>query len=369
MRNPNPYKGIDWSNQIRVVGSTHLHCSTAKEFNIAIRDGLEFATFSNYYPSAPYYPLASIRENTFRRHQNAYIRNGKAVHEPIDFTEVFKEIGADTSIIPPDDGAPLFPKAPDYLLEAPNAEHHFFTDFNVYLHITSPGSLFTSGCYYTRGRNGILDPYGISIGTQMPWREAFREMLDGLMIPDGGGIIINHPNWSHLPVHSICEMLDFDDRVLGLEAINFDSNSTYCASGEGQWDAVLGTGRQCFGFCTQDHIANETFNGRSIILPEERTAESCLRAYQQGRFYGAALGHGLNFECIEFDGRTIHVRTDKEAVILLISNQGVVVELWTGRELVYTVPDEERSKHVFFRVTAEELNCHEKLFTQPFMLV
>lgn len=367
MRNKNPYQGIDWNNQIRVVGSTHLHCSTPEEFNIAIRDGLEFATFSNYYPSAPYYPLASIRQNTFKRHQDAYIRNGKIVREPIDFKKAFEEIGADTSIIPEDDGAPLFPPAPDYLLEAPNAEHHFFSDYNVYLHITSPGSLFSSGCYYAR--RSILEPYGIGKGTQLPWRVAFREMLDQLITPDGGGIVINHPQWSHLPIPFLCEMFDFDDRVLGLEAINFDCNSNYCASAESQWDAVLATGRQCFGFCTQDHIANDTFNGRSIILPEERTAESCLKAYRQGRFYGAALGHGLNFECIEFDGKTIHVRCDKEAVILLISAQGVVKELWTGDELVYTVPEEDRAKHVFLRVTARELRSREKLFTQPFMLV
>ncbi|MBO7533685.1 MAG: hypothetical protein J6T46_06825, partial [Victivallales bacterium] len=139
---------------------------------------------------------------------------------------------------------------------------------------------------------------------------------------------------------------------------------------ESQWDEVLGTGRQCYGFCVQDHMnSNMKLQGRSILLPEERTAESCLRAYRQGRFYGALKGEGLEFESVEFDGRTLRVRCDKEAIILLLSHRGVLVELWTGRELIYTVPDSDRSKDVFLRVTALDQASGEKLFTQPFMLV
>ena len=55
--------------------------------------------------------------------------------------------------------------------------------------------------------------------------------------------------------------------------------------------------------------------------------------------------------------------------MLLLSHRGVLVELWTGRELTYTVPDSDRSKDVFLRVTALDQKSGEKLFTQPFMLV
>ena len=65
-RNRNPYQNIDWEKQIRVTGCTHVHCSTRKEFIHAMESGLEFATFATYYPSAPYYPASSIRENTFK---------------------------------------------------------------------------------------------------------------------------------------------------------------------------------------------------------------------------------------------------------------------------------------------------------------
>ena len=164
-------------------------------------------------------------------------------------------------------------------------------------------------------------------------------------------------------------MLDYDQRVLGLEVINANCGVDGTAAAESQWDEVLGTGRQCYGFCVQDHMDAGKIQGRCILMPEERTAESCLRAYRQGRFYGALKGKGLTFESVEFDGRTLRARCDKEAIMLLLSHRGVLIELWTGRELLYTVPDSDRSKDVFLRVTAMDKESGEKLFTQPFMLV
>lgn len=366
-RNRNPYQNIDWSNQIRVTGCSHLHCATPEEFTRAIDSGLEFATFSNYYPSAPYYPAGSIRQNTFKLGQQSYILNGEVVKERLDYRKLYTQWGVDTASLPDDEGELLFPAAPEGFMEAPNAEHHLFSDFNVYLHITCPGSFFASGnC--DRNRNSVLAQHGIHVGTRMPWRKAFDAMIDALMIPDGGGIVINHPQWSHLPHDFLCEMLDYDERVLGLEVINTDCGADLTAAAESQWDEVLGTGRQCYGFCVQDHLNEGKMQGRCILLPEERTAESCLRAYREGRFYGAIKGEGLDFESVEFDGSTLRVRCDKEAIMLLLSHRGVLVELWTGRELVYTVPDADRSKDVFLRVTAMDKASGEKLFTQAFML-
>jgi hypothetical protein len=64
-------------------------------------------------------------------------------------------------------------------------------------------------------------------GSNRPWREVFRAALDGetvdgalrggLLHPDGGGITLNHPTGKrddYLP------MLDFDPRVLGIEVWN-----------------------------------------------------------------------------------------------------------------------------------------------------
>ncbi len=335
-----------------------------------MKSGLEFATFSNYYPSTPYWPYQSVHEKAVQLYQNGYIQDGVYHPERIDFRQKFAEWGEDCSILPADEGARLFPDGPADLLEAPNAEHHCFSDYNVYLHITAPGSTFSSGNYYSR-RNQILDKHGIHMGTAMPWRQAFQCMFDNLIVPDGGGVVINHPHWSHLPHKFLCDMLDFDARVLGMEVINADCGADFTSAAESQWDEVLGTGRQCYGFWTQDHLKLDLgeLRGRCILMPEERSVESCLKAYRQGRFYGAIKGHGLNFESVTFDGRTLRVRCDKEAIILLMTHQGVEVELWTGRELVYTVKDEDRSKHVFLRATALDQQSGEKLFTQAFMLV
>lgn len=364
----NPYAGIDWKNQIRLQGATHMHCPTDELFQNALAEGLDFATFSNYYPSLPCCPAASMRKNTARMKLPYYVQNGKLVKQELDYRKFFLDHGATPPAdLPEEEGGQLFSNVPPDLLEAPNAEHHYFTDTSVYLHVTAPGSTFVSG--RPRFKNDILAQEGIRLGVGMPWREGFSAILDSLVTPDGGGIIVNHPQWSHHPVDFLCEMLDYDERVLGLEVVNTDCSATYTSGAEPQWDAVLSTGRQCWGFCTPDHYNGKEWRGRSILLPEERTVESCLRAYRQGRFYGAIRGQGLSFERIEFDGKTLRVRCDKEAIMLLISSVGVVKELWTGQELTYTLSEGDREKHRFFRVTAEDQQSREKLYTQPIMLV
>ena len=46
------------------------------------------------------------------------------------------------------------------------------------------------------------------------------------------------------------------------------------------------------------------------------------------------------------------------------------MEVWKGHDLHYELrDDDERRKHVFFRVTASNSKTGAKLFTQPFMLI
>ena len=64
-------------------------------------------------------------------------------------------------------------------------------------------------------------------GTNRPWRDVFRAALDGelvdgqrsggLLYPDGGGMTLNHPTGK---VADYLTMLDFDSRVLGIEVWN-----------------------------------------------------------------------------------------------------------------------------------------------------
>jgi len=142
-------------------------------------------------------------------------------------------------------------------------------------------------------------------GANRPWREAFRAALDGrlkdaqgrpvegLLYSDGGGITINHPG---VQVEALSEMLDFDERVLGIEAWNqrraFGSSKDELGARFYQlWDESLRTGRRCFGFFAKDHAFYG--RGRNVLLlrplagmsPEEREREA-LRAYREGRFFG-----------------------------------------------------------------------------------
>ena len=89
---------------------------------------------------------------------------------------------------------------------------------------------------------------------------------------------------------------------------------------------------------------------------------------QRGRFYGAISGNGLRFEYLNFDGHTLKARCNREAVFQLISKTGVIGDNVSGIEFSYTVPDHERSRHVYLRLTAREGREEEKLFAQPIML-
>ena len=72
-RDRNPYAVIDWEKCFQVSGCTHMHCTSEDILQWFLEDGLEFVTLSNYYPSVPWYPLASLRENFFKVRQPGYI--------------------------------------------------------------------------------------------------------------------------------------------------------------------------------------------------------------------------------------------------------------------------------------------------------
>jgi len=373
-RNRNPYAGIDWEKCFQISGCTHMHCTSADILQRYLDDGLEFVTLSNYYPSAPWYPLASLRENFFKVRQSGYIRGKEWKKDTLDINAEIcgwqdKLTLKEKAQLPFREGKPLFPGLPENLLEAPNAEHHWFSDAGIWLHIAAPGCSLSSGSFDIDGKF-CLEQYGnIRLGAPIPWREGLRQLLASAIVPDGGGIVINHPTWSHLPADFLCEMLDFDPRVLGMEIYNHNCRDDFSDFSDTLWDAVLSTGRQCFGFCVQDHPAvDRKWLGRIILLPEERTAESCLKAMQQGRFYGAIAGNGLRFEYLDFDGHTLKARCNREAVFQLISKTGVIGDNVRGIEFSYTVPDHERSRYVYLRLTAREGREEEKLFAQPIML-
>ncbi len=158
-------------------------------------------------------------------------------------------------------------------------------------------------------------------GANLPWRRGFTEALDGdrrdadgnriegLLYPEGGGITINHP-WAPA-IDGYLEMLDFDDRVLGVEVWNhrrwfgLESDEPHTRYYE-HWDAILRTGRRCLGFFVKDH--RQFGRGRNILLVnplenlsgEEREREA-LRAYREGRFFGV-----LGATNVDEEGRPVN---------------------------------------------------------------
>ena len=373
-RNRNPYAGIDWEKCFQISGCTHMHCSSADILKQYLNAGLEFVTLSNYYPSVPWYPLAGLHENFYRIRQNGDIRENSWERDTLDINAAIRSwqdrlAPEEQAQLPFREGERLFTDLPEDLLEAPNAEHHWFSDAGIWLHIAAPGCSLASGSFDINGKFGMEQYGNIRLGAPVPWREGFLKLLDSAIVPDGGGIVINHPTWSHLPVDFLNRMLDFDPRVLGMEIYNHNSRDDFSDFSDTLWDAVLSTGRQCFGFCVQDHpTVDRKWLGRIILLPEERTAESCLKAMRQGHFYGAIAGNGLRFEYLDFDGHTLKARCNRAADFQLISKTGVIGDIVRGIEFSYTVPDHERSRHVYLRLTAREGREEEKLFAQPVML-
>ncbi|MBQ0077148.1 MAG: hypothetical protein KBS55_00735 [Bacteroidales bacterium] len=348
--------------------------------NVFLKHNYELFAISNYYPSAPTYPGAeAIVSRGFPTWDHPVAINGKLVEGHFDWNE---EISKWENELSPVQRAKLplkantdkmFPKWPKKVLEIPNAEHHNFQYENGEnvsgLHMCCPGSLFISGTFDARNEFGTFSHLGIDFGAGLFWKEAVDHICDGLMIPDGGGITINHPKWSKLDREFLLEMLDYDSRILGMEVLEYGANS------ENIWDWVLSTGRQCYGFFVPDWGALMDIDvfGVNVLVVPERTAEACLRAYRKGNSYGATRGYGeLKFTSISFKDNVLHASTDKPAKFQVKSANGVVAE-FEGTEFDYTPTGEGFScgplTDIFLRIVATAADgCGEVLYSQPFML-
>lgn len=375
-RNRRPYRGVDWKKALRIKTTSHGHCINQKYLDAYLKRGFGLLTISNYRPSAPYWPLKKMTSDYYHvHHDHALVVNGKRTPGPFDWNKIIAQWKhelkpAHARWFPFKGGGKVFSDLPEGMLEAPNAEHFsFYGDDGKYLqtlHLCSLGSTFATGtfdiydCYQTHA-------HGYRQGCNEKWRVAVDRMIAELICPDGGGVTINHPNWSKLDREFILQMLDHDPRVLGVEVLEAGYNSEYC------WDWVLSTGRQCFGFFVPDWSVNEKDFGVNVLCVNERTVEACLRAYRQGDFYGAA--HGLDelaFTAIGFNGKRVAAATDKPARFEVITARGVVKES-KGTSIVWDVIPDGVNKgprvDVFARIKAYATDgSGEVLFTQPFML-
>ena len=381
----NPYASVDWKRVRHVPSASHVHVPDKSEFDKAYGQmKLRHIPISNYYPSAPYYPLNTIREGQFRVRQDfgtmynpeqlkgreRWIK-GKMMAGPLEWNKIImdEEPGWHDDLpeelkkeMPFTVGDLAFPNIPSDVIISPNAEHHTFT--NSSLHANSLGSLYSSGSFDNKNRFLTTD-HGYCRGTGKPWQVVFKEMLDQLVFPDGGGITVNHPVWSVLPFNQVCEMLDFDDRVLGIEVYNDTCEISTGRPKNGWsidlWDQLLATGRRCLGLFVPDHTMRK---GRVFLLVPEFTEHACLKAYRQGAFYGAMLGTGLGFTNITLNKNKLKVAVNKQANIRFVTNSGKdQKENATGAEFSIPVDGRKRPSIKYVRVEAED-GTGERIFSQ-----
>jgi len=374
-RNRRPYAGLDWNSVKAVRTTTHGHCISQKMLDGYLARGFEFLTVSNYYPSAPWFPLRAMTESYFRlHHDHPVMVKGRRTNGPFDWNGILDawkdELeGQYKKQLPFKEGGRVFKGMPSGLLEAPNAEHHGFNKTGA-LHMCAPGSNFKSGTFDARDRFHTM-AHGYHFGSGEPWQTAVGRMLDGLVDPDGGGVTINHPSWSKLDKKLFLDILDYDPRVLGCEVFNQsckpqDDCPWSTQNTEDYWDYALSTGRQCFGFFVPDWGITE---GENVLLVPAKTVHECLKAYRQGNWYGAIKGKGLlRFTCIAYENGGLHVETDKPSRIQVISKMGVVCEK-TGRRIDFRAKESQNGEHVYLRTRAYATDgSGEAIFSQPFML-
>lgn len=344
----NPYAGVDWENAEFLHSMSHQHQGQTDASRRVFEDmGYRHFAFSNYYPSAPTYPLPE----GYRAGHPEVIAAPNAEHH--SFTDSGLHANALGSLLATGHGESASAKA----CATSPIEHRFeglnvFNEKEPWLGVyrldvrlaakegRGEASLAITGATECGARDGFaergpvtgrvlaagnhslylrttapavaarleFDPARVSVtqfrlmqGTNRPWREVFKEAFEQLQFADGGGMTLNHPTGKladYLP------MLDFDPRVLGIEVWNqltsgFGSSRGFYDLDGGPhlhfyhlWDEILRTGRRCWGFFVKDH--NTFGRGRNVLLvprmdaaaAEEREA-AALRAYRNGAFFGA----------------------------------------------------------------------------------
>lgn len=299
----NPYNSIDWGSTEKIISISHAHCRAQEYFENAVAGGLEHFAFSNYYPSEPYADLAEY------------------------FTNI-----------------------PSYAISSPNAEHH---GFNVSrCHLNGLGSTLKTG--NPRGTS----PVGMATIGISTWSGAIDAILRYLQFNDAGGVTINHPIWTGLPIDLAKKMLDHDPRVLGIEICNEVGHwETYHTTEDlpnpyalEYWDNILITGRRCWGFCVPDHEIERSKNwtGRNILLTNDKTNYGCLKAYREGHFYSKIFNSDLDFTSISLADHTLQVSVANADYISVIVD-GVKTQ-YTSGSITVQIPNDA----VYCRVEAAQ---------------
>ena len=303
----NPYASINFERAKYIKSMSHMHATNQERFEEALREGYRHIAVTNYQPSVPTYPLADY------------------------FTNI-----------------------PEDAIGCPNTEKVY--TLNSHIHFCSLGS-FAKGHGHTEGATAT-------------WQQAFTEIIDQLQFPDGGGITINHPGYigAETP-EKIFEYLDFDSRVLGIEMYNscgrkVDGLHQPCFYTD-LWDAVLATGRRCWGFAVVDWRLHHKNNwGSNVLILPSPTEHECLRAYRTGAFYMQIKDIGLKFTDINAVEDAVSISVNMDCEIKFITARGVVSTA-SGRSARYHISEDD----TFVRIEATALGDPDAaIFSNPIML-
>lgn len=376
-----PYAGIDWTGVQTIGAVTHAHCRSQRSLDLLCRRGLRHLAISNYYPSAPCKPDERIGQYNVGQDFGTIAEEGY-VRRRFDWNDIIRHPNTgwydqlpatQQEKMPFEVGGPCFSQIPTDVIICPNAEHHSMTDTNG--HFNAVGSEFSSGTFDVRGQY-LLNKHGYAMGTGMPWQEAFERMLDALQFTDGGGVTINHPRWSTMKHEHLLAFLDFDPRVLGIEIWN---HTAEMLNGKGwsleEWDAILATGRRCYGFAVSDHAHNSDpdFRGQNVLLvnantPAEELPAACLRAYRNGDFYSSLQGR-VKLTRLELTDGQLDVEVSAPCRIRIVSARGTVYEeRGTGCRWKLPQGPAALEQHVYLRVEASELDGEDQIFSQALAL-
>ena len=381
----NPYEEVDWEKFKQITSTSHTHITAQDKLDKMYRAfNLRHFPISNYYPSVPYYPANKIKANQYMVRQDFGTiydplntpkdrwRNGKFLEGPLEWNKIIMDPKTGWYDKLPEDkknkmpftvGGSIFTNIPDDIIFSPNAEHHSFT--NTGLHANALGSLFCSGTFDARNEYLTTD-HGYCYGTGLPWETAFRKMTDQLLFADAGGITINHPTWSNLKYEDVCNMLDFDNRVLGIEVYNDGAATGYGDPNRGWalklWDQLLTSGRKCLGFFVPDHSVG---GGKNILLVPEFKEYECLKAYRKGAFYGTIKGNGLEFTNIMVKNHKLIIETNKSATIRLASDKGQLLKQSGNNKFEYEIPLNNGKPGIkYIRIEAWD-EFSDLIFSQP----
>lgn len=315
----NPYSNVDWSTDIQIITTTHDHVmdsnastTTERHFDNLYEGGVRCFAISNYYPSAPMYPLSNFAS----------------------------DIGG---------------SVPADIIELPNAEQHYIAIFGLTgnsVHINSLGSTFRSGS--PRGQT----PSGFNGGRV---ETLIKDVVNELLYSDGGGLTLNHPTWTYnqnlFSMDIFCHLLDLDNRVLGIEIFNTATWDTEL------WDYILNTGRRCWGFAVPDHFhkSHATWQGRNVLVVPEMTQHECAKAFRNGNMYCKLENTDLKFTEIAINNRILSVSVNKPALIKVIGDGCTLSEVQNVQSTTF----DTGNLHYYVRV--EATTSDDRILSQPIM--